>query len=106
MSGFVDRAVMAFGVFFVCVMPLPAMAEDFIGTWLTEQGEAHIRVERCAKQMCGTIVWLRDAIDPKTKKPQVDDKNPNPGLRARPIVGLRIFAMDLDATDSWTGPRP
>lgn len=80
-----------------------ARAEDFVGTWLTEQGEANIRVERCAAQMCGTVVWLRDPIDPKTRKPQADDKNPNASLRSRPILGLRIFAMDQDSTGAWTG---
>ena len=81
----------------------PAGAEELIGTWLTEQGEAHIRVARCGQQMCGTVVWLRDAIDPKTARPQADNNNPNPSLRSRPIIGLRIFAMNQDATGSWTG---
>ncbi len=81
----------------------PASAEEFVGTWLTEQGEANIRVERCGAQMCGTVVWLREPIDPKTGKPQADDKNPNANLRSRPIIGLRIFAMDQDATGAWTG---
>ena len=80
-----------------------ARAEVFIGTWLTEKGEAQIRVARCGAQLCGTIVWLRDPIDPKTGKPQLDDLNPNPSLRSRPVLGLPIFAMDQDATGSWTG---
>ncbi len=94
----------AFAVAFVILCTaLPARAQEFLGTWLTEQGEAHVRVERCGPQMCGTVVWLRDAIDPKTGRPQADDKNPNPSLRTRPIIGLRIFAMDQDPTGSWVG---
>jgi len=79
-------------------------SEEFIGTWVTEKGEAHVRVAKCGAQMCGTIVWLRDPNDPKTGKPQMDDLNPNPSLRTRPVLGMRIFAMDQDATGSWTGP--
>ena len=53
--------------------------------------------------MCGTVVWLRDAIDPKTGQPPVDDKNPNVSMRGRKILGIRIFAMDEDASGAWTG---
>ena len=50
----------------VAVAAAPAGAEEFVGTWLTANGDAHIRVAKCGKAMCGTVVWLRDAIDPKT----------------------------------------
>lgn len=90
-------------LFTLLVMGAPARAEELIGTWLTQMGDAHIRVARCAKALCGTIVWLKDAIDPKTGRPQEDDKNPDPAKRSRKIVGLQIFAMELDATNSWTG---
>ena len=81
----------------------PASAEELIGTWLTQQGDAHIRVAKCGKALCGTVAWLRDAIDSKTGQPPVDDKNPNASLRSRKILGIRIFAMEQDSTDSWTG---
>ena len=42
-------------------------------------------------------------MDPKTGQPQADDKNPNPSLRSRKIVGIRIFAMEQDASGAWTG---
>jgi|SRR5215213_2879665 uncharacterized protein (DUF2147 family) len=81
----------------------PASAEEFIGTWLTANGDARIRVAKCGKALCGTVVWLRDSVDPKTGQPPVDDKNPSAGLRGRKILGLRIFAMEQDNTNSWTG---
>ena len=81
----------------------PASAEEFIGTWLTANSDARIRVAKWGKALCGTVVWLRNAVDPKTGQPPVDDKNPNAGLRGRKILGLRIFAMEQDNTDSWTG---
>jgi len=81
----------------------PASAEELIGTWLTQQGDAHIRVAKCGKALCGTVAWLRDAIDSKTGQPPVDDKNPNASLRSRKILGIRIFAMEQDSTGSWTG---
>ena len=81
----------------------PASAEEFIGTWLTANSDARIRVAKCGKALCGTVVWLRNAVDPKTGQPPVDDKNPKAGLRSRKILGLRIFAMEQDNTNSWSG---
>ena len=81
----------------------PASAEELIGTWLTANSDAHIRVAKCGKLMCGTVVWLRDAVDPKTGQPPVDDKNPNVSLRSRKILGIRIFAMDEDVGGAWAG---
>ena len=80
----------------------PASAEELIGTWLTQQGDAHIRVAKCGKAMCGTVAWLRDP-DPQTGQPPLDVKNPNPSLRSRKVLGIRIFAMEQDNTGSWTG---
>ena len=90
-------------MFPVIIAATAASAEEFIGTWLTQQGDAHIRVAKCGTAMCGTVAWLRDAIDKKTGQPQADDKNPNPSLRSRKILGIRIFAMEQDANGSWTG---
>ena len=81
----------------------PASAEEFIGTWLTANSDARIRVAKCGKALCGTVVWLRNAVDPKTGQPPVDDKNPNASLHGRKILGLRIFAIEQDNTNSWTG---
>ena len=47
----------------------PALAEELIGTWLTQQADAHIRVAKCGKAVCGAVVWLKDPIDPKTAQP-------------------------------------
>jgi uncharacterized protein (DUF2147 family) len=80
-----------------------ASAAEPTGTWLTQNGDAHIRVAKCGAGMCGTIVWLRDPIDRQTGKPQVDDKNPNPALRNRKIIGIRIFAMGSDGNGGYAG---
>ena len=58
------------------------------GIWLTQAGDAKVRVSKCGGGICGVVVWLKEPIDPATGKPQVDDKNPNPALAKRPIIGL------------------
>jgi uncharacterized protein (DUF2147 family) len=81
-----------------------AQAAEPTGTWLTQNGDAHIRVAKCGANMCGTIVWLRDAIDPATGKDPLDSRNPDPTKRDRKIMGLRIFAMAPDGSGAYSGP--
>jgi uncharacterized protein (DUF2147 family) len=80
-----------------------ARAAEPTGTWLTQNRDAQIRVARCGPSMCGTIVWLRDPIDQRTGQAPVDFRNPDPGLRNRKILGLRIFAMAADGNGGWAG---
>jgi uncharacterized protein (DUF2147 family) len=82
----------------------PAFAEDMSGTWLTGQGDAHIKLSKCNGKMCANIVWLKNPIDAKTGKPPLDEKNPDPAKRTRKLLGLRIFAMDEAPGGAWTGP--
>ena len=59
---------------------------------------------RCGAGICGVIVWLKEPIDPATGKPQVDDKNPNPALAKRPIIGLSLFSgMRPAGPNQWSG---
>jgi uncharacterized protein (DUF2147 family) len=81
-----------------------AQAAEPTGTWLTQNGDAHIRVTKCGTNMCGTIVWLRDAIDPATGQPPLDARNPDLTKRDRKIMGLRIFAMPPDGSGAYSGP--
>jgi uncharacterized protein (DUF2147 family) len=103
MSLSICRAAAAIFALMVVMAAAPARAEELIGTWLTQDKDAHIRVAKCGKAMCGTVVWLRDAVDAKTGQPPVDSKNPNPSLRNRKVLGIRIFAMEEDNTGSFTG---
>ncbi len=74
------------------------------GIWLTQAGDAKVRVSRCGAGLCGVVVWLREPIDPMTGKPQVDDKNPNPALARRPIIGLALFSgMRSVGPNQWSG---
>ena len=67
-------------------------ATEPTGVWLTQAGDARVKVSKCGGGICGVIVGLKDPIDPATGKPQVDDKNPNPALKKRPLSGLALFS--------------
>src|SRR6202035_2567963 len=62
------------------------------GVWLTQAGDAKVRVSKCGGGICGVVVWLREPINPATGKPQVDDKNKNPAFAKRPMIGLPLFS--------------
>src|SRR5258708_22814371 len=73
----------------------PAKAQaggDVSGIWLTQAGDAKVHVSKCGGGICGVVVWLRDPIDPATGNAPVDDKNHNPSLARRPIIGLPLFS--------------
>ena len=74
------------------------------GIWLTQAGEAKVRVGKCGGGICGVVVWLKDPIDPATGKLQIDDKNRNPALAKRPIIGLSLFSgMRPAGPNRWSG---
>lgn len=77
---------------------------DPSGIWLTQAGDAQVHIHQCGGGICGKIVWLRDPIDRNTGRPQIDDKNPNPALAQRPVMGLMIFSsLQPIAGNRWTG---
>jgi uncharacterized protein (DUF2147 family) len=75
-----------------------------MGVWLTQAGDAKVKVSKCGGGICGVIVWLKEPIDPATGKPAVDDKNPNPTLARRPMIGLPLFTgMRPAGSGKWSG---
>lgn len=66
--------------------------EEVLGTWFTEGGESQIQLVECDDAICGDIVWIHegDATD-ADGNPVTDQNNPDPALRNRPLIGLRIF---------------
>ncbi len=89
----------------VAAAPVKGQAADGPdGIWLTQAGDAKVRVSKCGGGICGVVVWLKDPIDPATGKPQVDDKNPNPALARRRIIGLPLFSgMRSAGPNKWSG---
>lgn len=92
--------------FFFCTITAATAANEgsAIGLWLTEKGDARIHVTQCGRALCGKVVWLRDPIDPATGRPQTDDKNPNPSLASRPMIGVQLFiGMNPSGPGTWAG---
>ena len=83
-----------------CVSTVMADADAVVGVWETEpdeHGYARIEIVRSGATYVGKIAWLsepRFADDDEPEwagRPKTDRANPDPQLRQRPIVGLRIL---------------
>ena len=99
---------LAFSITLTALLASPSAyaqgAGEPTGVWQTQAGDARVKVSKCGGGLCGVIVGLKDPIDPATGKPQVDDKNPNPGLKKRPMIGLALFSgMQPVAAGKWSG---
>jgi uncharacterized protein (DUF2147 family) len=76
-----------------CGRPDAAGAAEPYGTWLTEDGRARVRTERCRSdesRLCGFVVWGSEPLD-EAGKPKVDRYNPNPAFQARPQLGHQLL---------------
>ena len=104
-----ELVIVAFAALLVAFLAAtPAKAQNTGGSpdgiWLTQAGDAKVRVSKCGAGICGVVVWLKEPIDPLTGKPQVDDKNPNPSLAKRPIIGISLFlGMRPAGPNQWSG---
>nr|WP_244483660.1 DUF2147 domain-containing protein [Methylobacterium sp. Leaf91] len=68
------------------------------GTWVTEDGRARVRTERCgsdATRLCGFVVWGREPLGADGQA-KVDRSNPDPSKQARPQLGHQML-MGLKA---------
>ena len=81
-----------------------AHAQTADGIWLTQAGDARVKINKCGGGICGHIVWLREPMDTATGQPATDSKNPNPALARRPMIGLPLFSdMQPSAPNKWSG---
>lgn len=75
-----------------------------LGLWLTQAGDAKVLIRQCGAAICGEVTWLQEPIDSATGKPQRDEQNPDPRLRARPMIGIELFISMLpSAANAWSG---
>ena len=79
-----------------------AAAPPIEGLWLTDDGKGVVRIGPCGRQLCG---WIARVLDRGPNVPTRDQRNPDPRLRARPILGLRILSGFTASGNQYTGGR-
>jgi uncharacterized protein (DUF2147 family) len=79
----------------------PALAATSVqGRWLTPAKDSVIEIAPCGPRICGRVAKI---LKPAPDGNSVDRNNPNPALRARPILGLAILSDFSDAGSQWSG---
>ncbi len=72
-------------------------AEDAFGTWRHPENGSLINVYSCGGGLCAKVVKV---AEPGRK----DEKNPDPKLRSRPVVGVVIMnGAKKTGANSWSG---
>lgn len=100
--------VLAAAVVATTALPALAAGDPLFGVWLTQSKDGKVRIAPCAAdpaETCGTVVWGRgpNGEDARTL---TDLKNPDPGRRSQPIIGLQIISgFRRDGEGGWTGGR-
>ena len=76
----------------ICMMipALAALAQDVIGKWKLEDGSAIVEVYQSGDVFNGKIVWLQNPTE-ADGTPAKDDKNPDPKLKTREVLGLNML---------------
>jgi uncharacterized protein (DUF2147 family) len=68
---------------------------DPSGIWLTQDKGSTVRISRCSRGYCGSIV--------NATKGAVDTNNPDLRLRTRPLEGLMILQAPTPTADGFEG---
>ena len=91
----------ALGLLAAAALSMPVAAEagragrdDVRGLWVDhrEPGKRKVAVwiEDCEGLLCGSIYWLKKPLT-SSGRPKRDHRNPDAGLRDRPLCGLKIL---------------
>lgn len=79
-------------------------AAPIAGRWVTAEGDSIVTIGPCGGgggvQTCGRITTF---LRPPDRPNPLDRNNPDPALRARPVLGLAVLSGFADAGRDWRG---
>ncbi len=78
------------GMMFMLTSLCAVLAQDVVGKWKLEDGSAIVEVYKQGDVYNGKIVWLQHPTE-TDGSPAVDNKNPDPKLRSRQLIGLNML---------------
>jgi len=72
-----------------------------VGVWLHPNGRIQMEVFPCRDGLCAKLVWFKKPND-EDGRPRMDINNPDPNLRARPLLGLQVLhGLHPDGKGEW-----
>ena len=81
------------------LMSANCFAQDILGKWLTEAGDAQVEIYQNGDQLNGKIVWLEKGSETK------DIHNSDAKLRNRKLMGVNILSGLTKKKDKWEGGK-
>lgn len=81
----------------VALLSLSGHAQDILGKWVTESGDAQVEIYKSGNQLNGKIIWLQQG--PETK----DKHNPDDKLKQRKLMGVNILSGLSQSKKRWEG---
>lgn len=74
-------------------------ADDIVGVWWTEDKDGKVEIYKKGDVYYGKLIWLKEPNE--NGKPKLDDENPDPKLRNRPLQGLVLLSGLVFEGDEW-----
>lgn len=74
-------------------------AQDIMGKWVTEAGDAQVEIYEHNGKVNGKIVWLQKGPDTK------DVHNKDEKMRSRKLMGVNILSGLTKKKEKWEGGR-
>jgi len=82
-------------------VPASAQSPTPVGVWLHPNQRIQVEIAPCGELLCGRLIWFKWPNDAQGL-PLVDVNNPDPALRARPLLGLTILdGLRRTGEDTW-----
>lgn len=88
-----------FALMMLTLFAVAANAQNILGKWKTEAGDANVEIFQQGGKVYGKIVWLQKGPDTK------DTHNPDAKLRERKLVGVNILSDLAKKDNKWEGGK-
>ncbi len=83
-----------FALFSISLMGQTYQEDAILGKWYNQDQTAIAKIYKENGKFYGKLIWLKEPLDPFTKKPKLDKNNPDESLRNRPVLNL-LFLTDF-----------
>jgi uncharacterized protein (DUF2147 family) len=87
-------------LFLVASLTVLAQNGDaIVGKWLNASGEDQIWIYKKGDKYFGKLGWIK--VPDRNGKPKVDEKNPDPALKTRPVLNLELLKDFTFDGENW-----